>query len=107
MKGLGAAVSLPMLESMSPVKALASATTQPPVRMAFMFVPNGVHLQEWKKYWRITESKIMYANEGRRPQEVKDPAPNCVDLGTTRGFFIGPGGFTCGERPRLWEWLQG
>ena len=48
MKGLGAAVSLPMLESMSPVKALASATTQPPVRMAFMFVPNGVHLQEWK-----------------------------------------------------------
>ena len=67
----------------------------------------GVHLQEWKKYWRITESKIMYANEGRRPQEVKDPAPNCVDLGTTSGFFIGPGGFTCGERPRLWEWLQG
>ena len=48
MKGLGAAVSLPMLESMSQVKALASATTQPPVRMAFMFVPNGVHLQEWK-----------------------------------------------------------
>ena len=48
MKGLGAAVSLPMLESMSPVKALASATTQQPVRMAFMFVPNGVHLQEWK-----------------------------------------------------------
>ena len=24
----------------------------------------GVHLQEWKKYWRINESKIMYANEG-------------------------------------------
>ena len=48
LKGLGAAVSLPMLESMSPVKALASSSAQPPVRMAFMFVPNGVHLQEWK-----------------------------------------------------------
>ena len=37
-----------MLESMSPVKVLASTAAQPPVRMAFMFVPNGVHLQEWK-----------------------------------------------------------
>ena len=33
---------------MSPLKVLASTGAQPPVRMAFMFVPNGVHLQEWK-----------------------------------------------------------
>ena len=49
LKGLGAAVSLPMLESMNPVRALAGAApAKPPVRMAFMFVPNGVHMQEWK-----------------------------------------------------------
>ena len=49
LKGLGAAVSLPMLESMIPARAMASAAAaQPPVRMAFMFVPNGVHMEEWK-----------------------------------------------------------
>ena len=49
LKGLGAAVSLPMFESMNPVRALAgAAAAKPPVRMAFLFVPNGVHMQEWK-----------------------------------------------------------
>ena len=49
LKGLGAAVSLPMLESMIPARAIAAAAAaQPPVRMAFMFVPNGVHMEEWK-----------------------------------------------------------
>ena len=49
LKGLGAAVSLPLLESMNPVRALGGAApVQPPVRMAFLFVPNGVHIQEWK-----------------------------------------------------------
>ena len=49
LKGLGAAVSLPMLESMIPARAMAgTAAVQPPVRMAFMFVPNGVHMEEWK-----------------------------------------------------------
>ena len=49
LKGLGAAVSLPMLESMIPARAMAgAAAAQPPVRMAFMFVPNGVHMEEWK-----------------------------------------------------------
>ena len=49
LKGLGAAVSLPMLESMIPARAMAGgAAAQPPVRMAFMFVPNGVHMEEWK-----------------------------------------------------------
>ena len=38
-----------MLESMNPVRALAgAASAKPPVRMAFMFVPNGVHMEEWK-----------------------------------------------------------
>ena len=42
-------MSLPMLERMNPVRALAgAASAKPPVRMAFMFVPNGVHMEEWK-----------------------------------------------------------
>ena len=49
LKGFGAAMSLPLLESMAPVKALAtSSAVEAPVRMAFMFVPNGIHMEEWK-----------------------------------------------------------
>ncbi len=51
LKGLGAAIALPMFESMAPLKALANAgavtESGAPVRMAFMFVPNGVHLSDW------------------------------------------------------------
>jgi hypothetical protein len=35
-----------MLDAMTPSRALAAAT-RPPVRSAFIFVPNGVHLDNW------------------------------------------------------------
>ena len=48
LRGLGISVSLPLLESMQPVRALAStAAIRPPVRMAFLFVPNGMHMPDW------------------------------------------------------------
>jgi hypothetical protein len=49
LRGLGTAVALPMLNAMVPAKALAnlSAAGKPPIRMGFLFVPNGVHMQEW------------------------------------------------------------
>lgn len=48
LRGLGTAVALPWLEAMSPTTvSAAAASTQPPVRLAYLFVPNGVHLQDW------------------------------------------------------------
>ena len=47
LKGIGAAVALPTLESglgLSPLVQSAEA----PKRLAFLFVPNGVHYPEWK-----------------------------------------------------------
>ncbi len=46
LRGLGAAVALPMLDAMIPTRARAAALT-PPKRMAFLFVPNGVNTAEW------------------------------------------------------------
>jgi hypothetical protein len=48
LKGLGAAVALPFLDAMAPLKALAgpSAAT-PPRRLGFLYVPNGAHMQDW------------------------------------------------------------
>lgn len=44
LKGVGTAMSLPLLDAMLPAgaRAFASAAAQPPVRMAFLFVPNGL-----------------------------------------------------------------
>src|SRR5215212_1837964 len=49
LRGLGTVIALPMLESLRPLRALAAATSPalPPVRLAFLFVPNGVHMQDW------------------------------------------------------------
>jgi len=49
LRGLGAAVSLPYLEAMLPRSArAASSTGQPPRRMAFFYVPNGMHMPDWR-----------------------------------------------------------
>ena len=46
LKGLGAALALPMLDAMTPAFA-APALKQTPTRLAFTYIPNGVTLQAW------------------------------------------------------------
>src|SRR5215831_8107963 len=44
LKGVGAAVALPMLDAMAPA---LSANTKAPVRLAFVYVPNGIVNIDW------------------------------------------------------------
>src|SRR5947209_685046 len=46
LKGLGTALALPCLESMLP-SAVAAAPVAAPKRLLFLYVPNGVHMQDW------------------------------------------------------------
>ncbi|HYZ84521.1 MAG TPA: DUF1552 domain-containing protein [Bryobacteraceae bacterium] len=50
LRGLGAAVALPMLDAMKPALANPStaAATKAPVRLAFTYIPNGVTMKDWK-----------------------------------------------------------
>ena len=52
LRGLGTAMALPLLEGLSASRALGAASAakavEPPVRMAFLYVPNGVHMPAWK-----------------------------------------------------------
>ncbi len=54
LRGLGTAIGLPMLEAMMPAAPLIAnvvrnpAAVAPPVRMAFLYVPNGMHMADWK-----------------------------------------------------------
>lgn len=45
LRGMGAAIALPVLDAMAPAKARAAA--KPPVRMACMYFPNGVWQDAW------------------------------------------------------------
>lgn len=46
LRGLGAAVALPYLDAMTPAMARAGAV-KAPVRMAFVYVPNGMDMRNW------------------------------------------------------------
>jgi hypothetical protein len=48
LKGMGTAMALPLLEAMTPTKLLgAISPAAKPVRMAFVYVPNGVNMADW------------------------------------------------------------
>jgi hypothetical protein len=52
LRGLGLSVALPAMDSLMPRLAFGAAPTAPsagsvPRRMAFIFVPNGVHVPDW------------------------------------------------------------
>lgn len=46
LRGMGAAVALPFLDSMSPAFA-ANSGAKTPMRMAFLYVPNGIIMKDW------------------------------------------------------------
>jgi hypothetical protein len=64
LRGLGVCLALPALDSMLPVRALAANSISPlattptgaPLRMAFLYVPNGVN----RKMWRPTGTGTEY-----------------------------------------------
>ncbi len=48
LRGLGTAIALPWLESLLPAAALAgSAARAAPRRLAFIYLPNGIHMPAW------------------------------------------------------------
>jgi hypothetical protein len=49
LRGLGTAIALPSLEAMAPSPLLAAggSKSEGPLRMAFLYVPNGVHMAAW------------------------------------------------------------
>ncbi|MGV3486154.1 MAG: DUF1552 domain-containing protein [Planctomycetaceae bacterium] len=52
LRGLGTAIALPMLDAMAPTRLLtantaAAASEKAPLRMAFFYVPNGMHMADW------------------------------------------------------------
>jgi Protein of unknown function (DUF1552) len=47
LKGMGAAVALPLLDAMTPALSAVTRTAKAPLRMAFTYVPNGIVMSDW------------------------------------------------------------
>src|SRR5436190_14475661 len=47
LRGLGATLALPMLDSMVPALAETTGASKSPVRMAFIYTPNGIIPAAW------------------------------------------------------------
>jgi hypothetical protein len=47
LRGLGTTMALPLLDAMAPNRLLAAGTQPKAVRMAFVYVPNGMHMPDW------------------------------------------------------------
>jgi len=49
LKGIGVSIGLPMLDAMSPALALgrSAAAPKPAIRLAFVYVPNGIVMNQW------------------------------------------------------------
>jgi hypothetical protein len=47
LRGLGAALALPWLESLPAIAGTVAKAAKPPIRMCYWYVPNGVNLASW------------------------------------------------------------
>jgi len=111
LKGMGAALSLPWLESMTFAEsgiagAAAAGTTAAghPVRMAFWYIPNGVHLGTW---FPKQEGVLVDLPETLTPLEFcKDHLVSFYGLTHGKGNTNGdnPG---CGHGLGAASWLTG
>ena len=66
LRGLGTTVALPVLEAMLPAAALA-APKKPsgklPLRMAFLYSPNGMHMPDWTPSSEGADFKVPWILE--------------------------------------------
>jgi Protein of unknown function (DUF1552) len=48
LRGIGAALALPLLDAMIPVRAFGASSAAPVKRLGFIYIPNGASMSHWK-----------------------------------------------------------
>lgn len=72
LRGIGTAIALPMLDAMMPAtRALAGAagTGKAPMRMAFLYVPNGAHMPDWTPAAEGADFELPFILEPLQPHK--------------------------------------
>ncbi len=96
-------MALPMLDAMMPVHTLAQAAAKAPVnRMAFIFIPNGVNVENWMPK---TEGALELTPTLASMKNVKNKVSVLTGLAQHNAFALGDGG---GDHARSTAtWLTG
>jgi hypothetical protein len=89
LRGVGTLMALPMLEAMAPLGVLAQSVKKSPVRMAFMFVPNGIHMPAWTP---AKEGALELMPSMQPLAKVKDSLTVLTGLTQHNAFALGDGG---------------
>jgi len=103
LKGLGASVALPWLESVRAWGAPAAAADKsPPKRFAFLFFGDGIHPPEW---WAKGDGAQMELGPALKPLEAVKGKINFIDGLTQSGSVLGghakgAAGMLTGEAPK-------
>jgi hypothetical protein len=89
LKGLGTTVALPFLEAMLPATAFGAPAAKPPLRMAFVYVPNGKVIPDWTPK---TEGAAYELSPTLQPlAPVKDKVAVMTGLAQRKAFANGDG----------------
>ena len=67
LRGTGVALALPMLEAMLPARAFWSGRWERPTRVAWLYVPNGVHMPDWTPTTEGADYTLPYLLEPLAP----------------------------------------
>lgn len=70
LKGVGTAMALPLLEAMTPSKLLAAAPPRHPLRMAFIYVPNGMNMADWTPGAEGTDFELPSILQPLKPHQA-------------------------------------
>jgi hypothetical protein len=92
LKGLGTAVALPWLEAMLPAVSLAgTAAKAAPRRMAFIYLPNGIHMPDWTPKEVGKNFTLPYILEPLKPFQEQLMVLSGLTLDKARPHGDGPG----------------
>ncbi len=67
LRGVGTAVALPLLQSMRP--AAAAATGKSPLRVAFLYTPNGAHMPDWRPVGQGEKLRLGATHQALTPYQ--------------------------------------
>ncbi len=92
LRGLGAAIALPLLDVMGPVSAARAKAAPPAVRVGYLYFPNGVSEGAWKPKRTGEAGELLELNEWMAPLEAhKNDIIITERVWTPRGNGHGPG----------------
>jgi Protein of unknown function (DUF1552) len=98
LRGAGAAIALPFLDAMTPALAQTKAAPRP-VRMAFVYVPNGIDMRNWSLDYEGPLTTLSPILNSLAPYKDDVTVLGNLTHNTGRALLDGPGdhGRCCGS----------